>query len=299
MRFLLWQERMGLAPGEEEKKKEARGLTRFTGYIARHLSGEALVTNVRSLLKTLRNSISQEKEERIRAMLPLLRREANRKNPPGQQAAEAISLDMLRELMERARQAKLTKMERQALDIFLVAFESMSRVGEIAALQVEEVAADGRTILVRPKTGAKTWLKLMKRVSDTRGFNAAERLVHYRRQAIRRGKKSLFRGRNNKVLETATITSYLRRLSRKLGCGARITSHSARKGAAVEALKAGVPLPVIQALGAWKDQNSMQAYIGEAVRRSTSLMEVIDVERRSINKDEFRGKKELMGRWKK
>lgn len=44
----------------------------------------------------------------------------------------------------------------------------------------------------------------------------------------------------------------------------------------MEVLKADVPLPIIQALGARKDPNSMQAYIWEAVRRSVSLMELLE-----------------------
>lgn len=224
---------------------------------------------------TLREHISPSKEDKIRKWLPIWRRDTNKKNPPGQQAAEAVSLCTLEELAWRAQTAKLTRGERQALDIFFAAFESMSRVGEIACLQVEDVARDGRTVAVRPKTGAKTWRKLTKRLSSTGGFNAARRLAHYRESARRQGRQNLFVGKGGKPPETASITSHLKRLSRKLGCKARITSHSARKGAAVEALKAGVPLPIIQALGAWKDAGSMQAYIGEAVRKSVSLMDIL------------------------
>ena len=83
-------------------------------------------------------------------------------------------------------------------------------------------------------------------------------------------------GAKGKPSETSAITSYLRRLTKRLEIRERITSHSARKGVAVEALKAGVPLPIIQALGAWKDPNSMQAYIGEAVRRPVPLVELLD-----------------------
>ena len=44
----------------------------------------------------------------------------------------------------------------------------------------------------------------------------------------------------------------------------------------MEVLKADVPLPSIQALGTRKDPNSMQAYIWEAVRRSVSLIELLE-----------------------
>lgn len=277
MRFLTWQEGHGLG-GEArdfQGREEARGLTRFVRALTRELSGEAVVSNTRSLLKTLRNHVSARQESRIRGMLPVWRRDANRMHPPGRQAAEAVSLHTLRRLLKRARDRHLRKREKQALDIFVVAFESMSRVAEIANLRVDEVSPDGKTITIRPKTGASTWLKLTKRLSTSRDLNAAGRIARYRERAERRGTLNLFEGAKGKPPETSSITSLLGRLSKKLGLEARITSHSARKGAAVEALKAGVPLPIIQAMGAWKDANSMQAYIGEAVRRSTALMDLL------------------------
>lgn len=277
MRFLTWQEIHGLVRnvGDKQGQEETRGLTRFVRALARDLSGEAVVSNTRSLLKTLRNHISTRQENRIREMLPVWRRDANKMHPPGRQAAEAVSLHTLKRLVKGAREVQLSKRERQALDIFVVAFESMSRVAEIANLCVDEVTPDGRTITIRPKTGASTWLRLTKRLSASGVLNAAERIAHYRERAERRGTRNLFEGTKGRPPETASITSLLGRLGKKLGLEARITSHSARKGAAVEALKAGVPLPIIQALGAWKDANSMQAYIGEAVRRSTALMDLL------------------------
>ena len=77
-------------------------------------------------------------------------------------------------------------------------------------------------------------------------------------------------------------------------CEIRLTAHTARKGAAVEALMRGVPLPVIQALGGWKDLNTLQAYIGEAVRRTTSLIDILGTAGRRRQKEE--GKKTWI-RW--
>ena len=107
-------------------------------------------------------------------------------------------------------------------------------------------------------------------------MNATGRMVHYRENAKKQGKAHLFVETKGKPPETSVITSHLRRLTKRLGIRERITSHSARKGVAVEALKAGVPLSIIQALDAWKDPNSMQAYIWEAVRRSVSLIELLE-----------------------
>lgn len=234
-----------------------------------------MVSNARSLLMLLRGVVGDKREEALRKELPILRKRANTTNPPRRRAADAISLETLREFIRRADEAKLTRGERQAVDIFLVAFATMSRVGEVAALKVSDVAPEGGTISIRPKMNAGTGLRLSKFVSNTHGLRAADKLKEYREAAMKRGKTYLFRGHSRKPPETAAVTRLLRSTSTKLGMRERITSHSARKGAAVEALLAGVPLPVIQALGAWRDINSLQAYVGDSVRRSTGLLHIL------------------------
>lgn len=240
--------------------------------LARTLSGEALLANARGLLRILRGKVSEGKSKAIRGVLPLWRRQANMRNPPRRQAADAISLGTLKTLIRRTRGTEVTKKERRALDIFTVAFVTMSRVGEIAALEVGDVVGDGEAIDVRPKTGAREWSKLRKRVSSG-GLRAAEILARHKRQARENGKKLIFGDEDDKPPTTAEVTIYLKRLSARLGVDKRISAHSARKGAAVEAVLAGVPLPVVQALGGWRDINTLQAYIGEALRRTVPWME--------------------------
>lgn len=239
------------------------------------LSGEALRSNAHSLLRTLGGTIGERRRKTIVAALPLLRREANKRHPPEQKAAEAVSLETMKTLVERAGRKHLTRRESQALDIFLVAFGTMSRVGEVATLETNNVSVDGATISVRPKTGARTWQRLTKKVSSLHGLRAPERLRKRREEALARGSKVLFPDRNGRPLSTGMVTIHLKRLARKLGVTGRISSHSARKGAAVEAVLAGVPLPVVQALGGWKDLNTLQAYIGEGLRRTVPLLEVL------------------------
>lgn len=243
--------------------------------MARKLSGEALVANARSLLNSLEGFIDARREEEIRERLPLLRRQANMKNPPRQMAADAISLSLLKKIIRRANEVKLTQKEKQALDIFIIAFATVSRVGEIVALNVENVAQDGSALSLRPKTGAKTWLRLTKRVTNGEGVDAADRLARWREEAAKQGRTGIFANKQGVYPTTATITRRLKKVSSKVGIRTRVTAHSARKGAAVEAVLAGVPLPVIQALGGWKDLNTLQAYIGESVRRSTPLLEIL------------------------
>ena len=202
-------------------------------------------------------------------------------------------MDSLRELLRRAQGARLSRSERQALDIFVVAFVTMSRVGEVAALQADEVAKDGGTITLRPKTKARTWERFTKKVSSTKDLRATEILRQYRERARTRGKTCLFRGKSGKPPETATITRHLKSVTRKLGVDIRVTSHGARKGAAVEAVLAGIPLPVVQAIGGWSDINTMQAYIGEALRRAVPWLEAA----RKVKGEGKRGMSSRQGKW--
>lgn len=160
LRFLCWQEARGLAPGKGGAG-EARGLRDYLQHLAHVVSGEALHANARSLLRTLGPHISPKQEARIEAELLVLRRDANKRHPPRQQAADPISVEALRELWARAGKSRLSQKERQALDIFLVAFATVSRVGEVAALGVEHVAPEGTWVALRPKTGARTWERLL------------------------------------------------------------------------------------------------------------------------------------------
>lgn len=66
-------------------------------------------------------------------------------------------LKTLTHLVERAKTTKLTKSERQTLDIFVVAFVTMSRVGEIAALHVDEVGRRGETVAEGHEEGLEHW----------------------------------------------------------------------------------------------------------------------------------------------
>ena len=250
--------------------------------------------NTLSLLSSLRGAISARRERAIRGELPLLRREANKRHPPKLRAAEPTRLEVVRELLARAKRAELSRRERQALDIFLIAFVTMSRVGEVAELEAEDVAADGSLVSLRPKTAAATWLKLAKGVSDRAGLRAAERLRRYRREAIGCRRKYLFTEKRGRPPSTASVTERLKRVTRKLGLAARITAHSARKGAAVEALLAGVPIPVIQALGGWRSADTLQAYVGEAVRRTIPLLEILG--KRGGEKGRRRDKEGKFGR---
>ena len=80
-------------------------------------------------------------------------------------------------------------------------------------------------------------------------------------------------------IETTEVTVTLKSIARLLGMKCRITAHSARKGAAVSALLRGVPIPIIQAFGAWKSLESLQYYIGKAVREKLCWLDVVEISR--------------------
>lgn len=66
--FLVWQEYHGLgtSTGSYKNKKmgnEAKGIARFIITLTREVSGEAMLSNTRSLLKTLRHNIKHKKAE--------------------------------------------------------------------------------------------------------------------------------------------------------------------------------------------------------------------------------------------
>ena len=250
-------------------------MRRYVYSLAKRLSGEALVSNARSLLTSLRGLVNKNKEMVIRAELPILRKKANKRNPPRTRAADPIRLKSLRKLIKLAEQEELTNLERQALDIFLVAFVTMSRVEEIRTLKVSHVSPKCDTISIRPKMKAGTELRITKFVTNTPGLKAVDILRKYKEEAIEQGRRNLFKGIKGKPPETPEITRMLKKVTDKLKMDERITSHSARKGAAVEAVLAGVPLPVIQALGDWKDINSLQSYIGDSIRKSTALLGIL------------------------
>lgn len=84
-------------------------------------------------------------------LVAVLRRDANIKTPVKQRAADAVTFTDLERMLQKAQNVKLTIGERRALDILSIAFSTMSRVSEIAALKASDVRADGSVILIRPK----------------------------------------------------------------------------------------------------------------------------------------------------
>lgn len=145
----------------------------------------------------------------------------------------------------------------------------------MAALELQDVAEDGSWVRVRPKTAAASWRRLSKRVDDAPGLPVRETLAAHRKRAASLGRSLLFPGPDGAPRPTRDVSAALKAAAAALGFEGRVSAHSARKGAALEALFAGAPIPVIQAYGGWASSDTLQFYLAEAVRRSTSVLQVV------------------------
>ena len=215
-------------------------------------------------------------------ILGVLRREANKLHPPRTGGATPIGLQDLAKLWGKAQRTVLPSIQREALDLLIVAFATVSRGIEVASLGVEDVAQDGSWVRVRPKTWAATWRRLLKRVDNAPGLPVRDILKTYRSRALRRGSSLLWGAgeRASGVWGTDAISRALADAAKALGFKQRVSAHSGRKGAALEALFAGAPLPVIQAFGGWKSVDTLQSRLAEGVRRSSSVFQVVLGDRR-------------------
>lgn len=275
-RYYLW---VWKHTGGEERKEidDVKYIRAYLQRLAKFTSGEYIyklwkVLSRLCLHQTPINIIIELERE-----AELLRRNANMKNPVKIKAADAVSLNTLENIMKESEYTKLTFAERTALEILAVAFMTMSRVGEIVELRVSDVSEDGTEIRLRPKTWAKKWLKTVKRVSDLGHIRAATFLKKRREAAIRTSTSLIYPARKESelVLSSSAVSQRLKRVMRKLGNSDRVTSHSGRKGSALEALLMGVPMVAIQSWGAWKDLRTLERYVGDALRRNVSLGDIL------------------------
>lgn len=270
---------------KEANNIQIRGeqLVKYLSHISQFTSGENLDGIGRIILNMLAPILSSESEEYVRQNIRVLRRDANTRSPPIRKAAEPLSLKDLETLVLFARNNRLGHVERQAVNVMVVAFATISRVAEIVSLKVEDVTQDGNFISIRSKTHASTWTKQTKRVTDAGVLEPTLILRRARRKAILANRSHLFFNNvNQSNIETINVTNALKGLTRKMGWRKRITAHSARRGAAVEALMAGIPPLIIQSWGAWSDINTMQIYIGEAAREQYGLLQLLKAKRGEI-----------------
>ena len=270
-------ETQGQEKPEEELEQMAQDIGVYVGGIAPRISGENLNGIGRTLLRLFEPYLTSIDTDRLMALLKKLRRNANQTNPPIRKAADALKLRDLHHMLESPEYPKLSPWEKQAIDILLVAFATMSRVAEIIALTTRDVAADGHYISIRAKTYASTCQRHEKRVSNAQGLYPTRVLRKQRAEAILQGRSLLYSGRRGKdvPITSSEVTQALKRATKKLKMSCRITAHSGRKGAAVAVLLSGAPLVVIQSLGLWRCLDSLQAYLGGALRQQFGVLDLL------------------------
>ena len=150
-------------------------------------------------------------------------------------------------------------------------------MGEILSLRVEDVQGDGRAIRVVTKTDAATKVAHIKAVEDGLGLHPTKIVLMRRAEALEKGRVHLFPSTRQagEAMSSKEATSGLQLLCRHCAVPQRITSHSARKGAATEAILAGLPMVVVQAIGLWKQAGSVEKYVGEVLRQSYPFLRVL------------------------
>ena len=154
--------------------------------------------------------------------------------------------------------------------------EATEESREIAALELQDVAEDGSWVGVRPKTSAATWRRMEKRVDNAPGLPARELVRFYWQDAAKHKRSLLWEDEGSGgIRPTQAISVSLKGAAKALGYEGRVTAHSAREGSALEALHAGTPIPVIQAFGGWASADSLQYYLAEGVRRTSSVFQVV------------------------
>ncbi|KAG9392152.1 hypothetical protein J8273_5131 [Carpediemonas membranifera] len=166
----------------------------------------------------------------------------------------------------------------QAIAFGLVGFATISRSGEIRGLSTSDVERHGRDITItirRSKTSDEPMLKLVPNVPGD--DNPADWLARHMENLPDEGPLwRSFEARDALIKDNRS--SLMNRdhpwrrweMSMDLEEVLRASGHSFRRGGAVHMMKLGVAPAVIQAIGGWKQLDSMQTYVSEAVRLSTS-----------------------------
>ena len=240
-------------------------------------SGENVIVNGRTIVNFIMGTDRSSEKEKVLQQIAKLRRDANQINPPNKKTASPLTISDIQELTTFVRARCVPEAERQALEIVIVAFASISRVSEIVSLRWEDVDPGGAWISVITKTNASTGKRIVKKLSDWGPVRPTEILIRRRREALKAGRELLFVGaRSGKPPVAADVTHALRSLTGRAGWRRRISSHSARRGGAVAAVMAGIPLQIVQAFGDWKSADTLQIYIGEALRNEYCFLDMLE-----------------------
>ena len=266
------------AEGKAGQPRE-KHLGEYLAWLALNASGVNVERTTMHLLRVYKGELGEDATKRIKELSRGLAKEANIRNPREFRAADAMPRAVLLQLVEGARGLKyVMPIERTALDALVVAFSTMSRTGEVLALCVEDVQEDGRAIRVVVKTSITTKVAHVKAVEDGLGLEPVRILLRRREEAVRHRRPFLFPStrKQGEAMASNEATHGLQLLSKHCGIPQRVTCHSARKGAATEAVLAGLPVPVVQAYGIWGNSSSLEKYVGETLRQRFPFLRTLE-----------------------
>lgn len=273
-RWLRWVHAEGRTEGPLEDSIEP-----YIQWLALGASGDTVLRTAKALLRAKGGSMSEEEKKGLLEKAKLASREANGRHIISPKAADALPLEKLREFTIGAKRLPyIPPAEAIALDALVVAFSTLSRTGEILALTTADVAEDGSEISIRAKMDARTGRRHLKAVKDAAGLAPASILRARRKAALSREPSWLFPSTWHKgeAMATSEATKALGSLAKRVGLDCRVTAHGGRKGGAVEAVMAGMPVVAVQAYGLWKQQDSLLDYVGPSIRRQLPFLSTLE-----------------------
>ncbi len=140
----------------EEIKFIAPSIGEYLQGIVRYRSGENINMIGGVLERLFKPYLVDRDRNASKILIKKLKRKANQINPPMRKASKALKLKDLQYMIESPEYLLLGRLERQSVGILLVAFATLSRIAEIAALSTRDVSEDGHYISIRIKTQAAT-----------------------------------------------------------------------------------------------------------------------------------------------
>lgn len=207
--------------------------------------------------------------------------------PPEVRAADPVSLRMIYYLFDKADETRsLTMVQSRALDIVLIAYATMSRLGEICRLRVVDVigstkGSDRMKIAIIQKQDKRLGLRTLKIVPSALGRHSwcpRSILGEWRDSAVEVGHNFVFSGEEDVPPTVQSVDKALVGVLAKL-CPEyplKITGHSARKGAALESCALAIPQALVQAQGGWRDAAMCSKYMASGWTRVASTFTAIE-----------------------
>ena len=119
---------------KREEKVLKENIKKYIEGLGETKSGENVYTWKSILVTLFKEELEECEVDEIDRTTQIITREANRRNPVKRHLADAVSFAELVRLIEASRTVDRSPVEEIALDIFVIAFCTMSRAGKVARL---------------------------------------------------------------------------------------------------------------------------------------------------------------------